>query len=218
MIRIILTTDRDLTVMYLTHISLVLEGVLTARSVAVEVGCLLVPVHAVLGVAVLRPPEPEESLPLDCIVLPVVVEMHLDVGGADVDFVTAVTLNAVVVGLLLVVGAVNELVTAVVHRSDPSEPVLQGLVHLLVPLAVSDHLLLLGEVLPLAHGDGAVEMFPVVHVFTPREAALQAGAEPLEVAGVVRRHQRLPGDEAVHPLGGQEVGWEGVGQTAMGWR
>ena len=123
-----------------------------------------------------------------------------------------------VVGLLLVVGAVNELVTAVVHRSDPSEPVLQGLVHLLVPLAVSDHLLLLGEVLPLAHGDRAVEMFPVVHVFTPGEAALQAGAEPLEVAGVVGGDQGLPGDQAVHPLGGQEVGWEGVGQTAMGWR
>ena len=218
MIRIILTTDRDLTVMYLTHISLVLEGVLTARSVAVKVRCLLVPVHAVLRVAVLRPPEPEESLPLDCIVLPVVVEMHLDVRGADVDFVTAVTLDTVVVGLLLVVAAVNELVTAVVHRGDPSEPVLQGLVHLLVPLAVPDHLLLLGEVLPLAHGDGAVEMFPVVEVFTPGEAALQAGAEPLEVAGVVRRHQRLPGDEAVDPLGGQEVGREGMGQPAVGWR
>ena len=87
-----------------------------------------------------------------------------------------------------------------------------------MPLAVPDHLLLLGEVLPLAHGDRAVEMFPVVHVFTSGEAALQAGAEPLEVAGVVGGDQGLPGDQAVHPLGGQEVGWEGVGQTAMGWR
>ena len=147
-----------------------------------------------------------------------VVEVHLHVAGGDVDLVAALGLDAVVVGLLLVVAAVNELVAAVVHRGDPSEPVLQGLVHLLVPLAVSDHLLLLGEVLALAHGDGAVEMFPVVHVFTPREAALQAGAEPLEVAGVVRGHHRLPRDQAVDPLGGQEMGWEGMGQAGMGWR
>ena len=183
-----------------------------------EVRGLLVPVHAVLSVAVLRTTEPQESLPLDGVVLPVVVEMHLDVRGADVDFVTAVALDTVVVGLLLVVGAVNELVTAVVHRGHPSEPVLQGLVHLLVPLAVADHLLLLGEVLALAHGDRAVEMFPVVHVLAPREPALQAGAEPLEVAGVVRRHHRLPGYEAVNPLGCQEMGREGMGQSAMGWR
>ena len=111
-----------------------------------------------------------------------------------------------------------ELITAVIHGSHSAEAVLQSLVHLLVPLAVPDHLLLLGEVLALAHGDGAVEMFPVVHVFTPREAALQAGAEPLEVAGVVRGHHRLPRDQAVDPLGGQEMGWEGMGQAGMGWR
>ena len=111
-----------------------------------------------------------------------------------------------------------ELITAVIHGSHSAEAVLQSLVHLLVPLAVPDHLLLLRKVLALAHGDRAVEMFPVVHVFTPREAALQAGAEPLEVAGVVRRHQGLPGDEAVDPLGCQEVGRKGVGQPAVGWR
>ena len=159
-------------VVTLTHVSFVLEGELTAGSVAVEVSCLLVSVDAVFRPTVLCPSEPEEALTLDCIVLSVVVEMHLDVGGADVDLVTAVALYAVVMGLLLVVGAVRELVTAVVHRGDPSEPVLQGLVHLLVPLAVSDHLLLLGEILPLAHGDSAVEVFTIVHVFAASKATL----------------------------------------------
>ena len=85
--------------------------------------------------------------------------------------VAAVALDAVVVGLLLVVCAVGELVAAVVHGGDPAEAVLERLVHLLVPLAVPDHLLLLGEVLPLAHGHGAVEVLPIVHIFARVEAA-----------------------------------------------
>ena len=167
-----------------------------------EVCCLLVPVHAVLTAAVLGTSEPQETFTLYCIVLPVVVEMHLDVGGADVDLVAAVALDAVVVCLLLVVSALRELVTAVVHGSDPSEAVLESLVHLLVPLAVSDHFLLLGEIFPLAHGDCAVKVFPIVHVFAPGKAALEAGGEPLEVPRVVRRHYRLARNEPVHPLGG----------------
>ena len=165
MIRIILTTDRDLTVMYLTHISLVLEGVLTARSVAVKVCCLLVTIYAVLRPAVLSPTEPQEPLPLDGIVLPVVVEMHLDVRGADVDFVTAVTLDTVVVGLLLVVGAVHELVTAVVHWSHSTETILESFVHLLMPFTVSDHFFLLCKIFALAHGYSTVKMLTIVHFF-----------------------------------------------------
>ena len=41
-------------------------------------------VETVCGVAVLGTAEPEEAFPLDCVVLPMVVEVHLDVRGADV--------------------------------------------------------------------------------------------------------------------------------------
>ncbi len=48
-------------------------------------------------------------------------------------------------GLLLVVLTPRELVGAVVHGSDSAEAVLVRLLHLLMPLGVADHLLLLGE-------------------------------------------------------------------------
>ena len=41
-------------------------------------------VETVCRVAVLGTPEPEEAFPLDCVVLPMVVEVHLNVRGADV--------------------------------------------------------------------------------------------------------------------------------------
>ena len=47
----------------------------------------LTSIEAVCSVAVLSPPEPEEALPLDGVVLPVVVEVHLHVRGADVHLV-----------------------------------------------------------------------------------------------------------------------------------
>ena len=88
---------------------------------------------------------PEKSFSLNCIVLSVVVEVHLDVAGRDVDLVAALRLDAVVVGLLLVVLTSGEVVGAVVGRGDATEAVLEGLFHLLVPLRVPDHLILLGE-------------------------------------------------------------------------
>ena len=68
-------------VFVLFHVGLVLEGELTALSAAVEVGGVLALEGAVRGLAVVLPPEPVEPLPLDGVVLPVVVEVHLDVGG-----------------------------------------------------------------------------------------------------------------------------------------
>ena len=130
-----------------------------------EVCCLLVPVDALITSAILRASEPEEALPLDGVVLPVVVEVHLDIRGADIDLVAAIALDAVVVGLLLVVGAVNELVTAVIHRGHSPEAILEGLVHLLVPLAVSDHFFLLGKIFALAHRHSTVKMLTIVHFF-----------------------------------------------------
>ena len=139
-----------------------------------EVCCLLVPVHALIAAAVLCASEPEEAFPLDGIVLPVVVKVHLDVRGADVDLVAAVALNAVVVGLLLVVGAVNELVTAVIHRGHSPKAVLKGLVHLLMPLAVPNHFFLLRKIFAFAHGHSAVEVLTIVHIFAGIEATFKA--------------------------------------------
>ena len=52
---------------------------------AVKVGGGLALEGAVGRLAVVLTPETEEALPLDGVVLPVVVEVHLDIGGADVD-------------------------------------------------------------------------------------------------------------------------------------
>ena len=79
-----------------------------------------------------------------------------------------------------------ELVATVVHGGHPAEAVLEGLVHLLVPLAVSDHLLLLCKVLALAHWHGAVEVFPVVHVLASHKSTLKARPKPLEIPGKER--------------------------------
>lgn len=68
-------------------------------------------------------------------------------------------LYAVVVRLLAIVAAVVVSVAAVVTGRVPHEAVLQGLIALLVPLEVSDHLLLLDK-----HSRVAVqtmEVFPV---------------------------------------------------------
>ena len=130
-----------------------------------EMCCLLVPIHAVVCVTVLCSTKSEEPLPLNCIVLPVVVEVHLHVGGADVHLVTAITLDTVIVGLFLVVGAVHELVTAVVHWSHSTETILESFVHLLMPFTVSDHFFLLCKIFALAHGYSTVKMLTIVHFF-----------------------------------------------------
>ena len=67
--------------------------------------------------------------------------------------------------LLFVVAALNKLVAAVVHWSDSSEPILQSFVHFLMPLAVANHFFLLGEIFALAHGDDAMPVLSVVHIF-----------------------------------------------------
>ena len=88
---------------------------------------------------------PEKSFSLNCIVFAVIVEVHLDVARRDVHLVAALGLDAVVVSLLLVVLAVGEVVRAVVRGGDSTESVLERFLHLLVPLRVPDHLLLLSK-------------------------------------------------------------------------
>ena len=124
--------------------------------------------------AVLRATEPEETLALDGVVLPVVVEVHLHVGRGDVALVAVLGVDAVVVGLLLVMGAVHELVTAVVHGGHSPEAVLESLVHLLMPLAVANHFFLLCKIFSLAHGHSAVEVLAIIHVFAGIEATFKA--------------------------------------------
>ena len=87
---------------------------------ACQTGQIDTSVETVCRVAVLGTPEPEEAFPLDCVVFPMVVEVHLNVRGADVHLedehesgeerrrfylVTTLTLDAVVVSLLFVVAA-----------------------------------------------------------------------------------------------------------------
>ena len=77
-----------------------------------------------------------------------------------------------IVGLLFVVLAAGELVGAVVGGGDATEAVLIGLIHLLMPLRVADHLLLLGKHLGLTHRHRVMKMLSVVHVFAVIGTAL----------------------------------------------
>ena len=90
-----------------------------------------------------------------------------------------------VVGLLFVVLASGELVGAVVGGGDSTEAVLVGLIHLLMPLRVANHLLLFGKHLGLTHGHRAMKMLTVVHVFAVVGPALQAGTESSKVTCVI---------------------------------
>jgi len=74
-----------------------------------------------------------------------VIKVHLNVAGGDVDLVAALGLDTVVMSLLLVVLTTGKSVGAVVHRRDATESVLEGFVHLLVPFGVANHLFLFSE-------------------------------------------------------------------------
>lgn len=172
----------------LTHVGLVLEGVLAVVSPTVEVRGTLTEEGAIRGAALLRGPESLEAFLYYGGVLTVVVGVHLHVRSADVDFVAAL-FDAVVMRLLAVVAAAAVPVGAVVHGGVPHEAVLQGLVALLVPLEVSYHLLLLDEHPGVAVQ--AVEVLPVVEVLAVGVATLDGAAEALHVARVVHRDSGL---------------------------
>lgn len=128
----------------LTHIALVFEGEPAAGPPAVEMRRPLAEEGAVTCAALLRRPVPLETLLDDGGVLSVVVRVHLHVRRGYVDLVASL-FDAVVVRLLLVVRAIGEPVAAVVQGAVTHEAVLEGLVALLVPLEVPDHLLLFYE-------------------------------------------------------------------------
>jgi hypothetical protein len=64
--------------------------------------------------------------------------------------------------LILVISSNGDLVIIIIMLTgDIPEPILKCLIHLLMPLAVPNHLLLLGKVLPLAHRHRAVEVLSI---------------------------------------------------------
>jgi len=89
-------------VFVLFHICLVLEGKLTRRPIAMEMSRSLTSVQTVRRMTIFGTSKTEKSFPLDGIVFPVVIEVHLNIGCAYVNLVTALTLDAVVMGLFLV--------------------------------------------------------------------------------------------------------------------
>ncbi len=121
-------------VLVLLHVGLVLERELAPRPVAMKMGGLLIAERTVMRSAVVAASKPQEAFPLDGIVLPVVVEVHLDVAGADVDLVALGIDDTVIVGLLLVVLTSRKLISAIVCGGDSPEPILEGFVHFLMPL------------------------------------------------------------------------------------
>lgn len=142
----------------------------------------------IVGSAGLGSPEPLKALLDYGGVLAMVVRVHLDIRGGDVNLV-AVVVYAVVMRLLSVVRALPGGVPlgAVVGGRVTHESVLQRLVALFVPLEVSYHLLLLDEHAPAAVE--TVEVLAAAQILAVRATALLAAAVAAHVSGVV--YQRL---------------------------
>ena len=158
----------------LTHVCLVLECVLTRRPIAVEMSRSLTSVQTVRRMTIFGTSKTKKPFPLDGIVFPVVIEMHLNIRCAYVNLVTTIALDAVVMGLFLVVGTILELIATVVHRRNSSKAIFECLIHFLMPLAVSNHFFFLCKIFPFAHGHRTVKMLTIVHIFTGRKATFKA--------------------------------------------
>lgn len=180
-----------------THIAFVFEGKPTSLSPAVEMCSPLSEERAVGGPALLGRPESLEALLDDSRVFSVVVGVHLHIGRGYVHLITTF-LDAMVMRLFLIVRAIRVPIRAIVQRAVPHETVLQALVAFLVPLEVPDHLLLLQKHSRVTVQ--AVEVLPVVEIFTVRAPALDARRELLHVLRVV--HLRLGFVEAGIRLSG----------------
>lgn len=146
-----------------------------------------------LGRAALGSPKPLEALLYDGRVLAMVIRVHLHVRCRYVHLV-AILMDAMIVGLLSIVrtGPAGMPFRAIVRRRVSHEAVLQGLVPLLMPLEVPDHLLLLHE-----HPAATVQtmkVLPAAQFLTIRTAAFLARDVSPHVSGVIDdrlRHRRL---------------------------
>lgn len=132
-------------VLVLLHVGLVLEGEIAPAPIAMEMRGLLGAKRAIRGGAILNPSESEETLSLNCIVLAMIIEMHLHVARRDVNFVARVRVYAMIMGLFLVVLTPGKLVGTIVHGGHPAKPILECLLHLLMPFGVANHFFLFSK-------------------------------------------------------------------------
>lgn len=139
-----------------------------------EMSRSLTPVQAVRRMTIFGTSKTKKSFSLDGIVFPVVIEVHLDIRRTYVNLVTAIALDAVVMGLFLVMRTILELIATVVHRRNSSKAIFEGLIHFLMPLAVPNHFFFLCKIFPFAHGHRTVKMLTIVHIFTTRKATFKA--------------------------------------------
>lgn len=75
-------------VLVLFHIGLVFKSELASRSVTVEVGGFLASKRTLWTTAVLAASKPEKSFTLNSIIFSMIIKVHLDIRGRNVDFVT----------------------------------------------------------------------------------------------------------------------------------
>lgn len=126
-----------------------------------------------LDAAVLVRSEASETLVDDLRVLAMEVGVHLDIAGAHIDLGT-VLVDAVVVGLLPVVGAALAIGgCTVVAGGETCEAELEALLALLVPLQVTNDVILLAQDLALAGLIVAMEVLTQRLLATQRVLALQ---------------------------------------------
>ena len=75
-------------VLVLFHIGLVFKSELASRSVTVEVGGFLASKRTLWTTAVFAASKPEKSFTLNSIIFSMIIKVHLDIRGRNVDFVT----------------------------------------------------------------------------------------------------------------------------------
>lgn len=103
---------------------------------------------AILDAAILVGSEPAESLIHNLRVLAMEIGMHGDIAGAHIDLGT-VLVDTVIVGLLPVVGTSLTIGGGtVIGGGEAGESLLEALLAFLVPLQVSDDVILLLKILP----------------------------------------------------------------------
>lgn len=147
----------------LTHVGLVLEGMVAVVALAMKVRRLLAEEGARLEQTIFGGAKALEALLDDGRVLAMVVGVHLHVRRADVHLVAA-TLQAMVVRLLAMVRAVGEALDALVDGRTAKEAMGERFVALLVPLEVPNHLLLLHEDARVARLRIAMKVLAIVQL------------------------------------------------------
>lgn len=78
-----------------------------------------------------------------------IVGMHLDVRGADVNFVTSI-LQTMIMSLSTIMGTGTEPLCTVVQWTEPQKPMSERLLPLPMPLVMTNHLLLLDKDMKVA--------------------------------------------------------------------